>query len=375
MDRNLPNSATPGAVTGDAYMDAVAERVRFLFDASPLLLSNTGGTANAAVVTCSPPLAAGVVDGMSFWWSPAADNTGPVTMAIDGNPAIAIKSDQFLALAAGQLKAGAIYKLVAFAGTLAVIGSSNIQKVDDYQVFGLPGAFTWNKPAGCPDDALVTGQMWAGGGGGGNATNQQRACSGGGGGGYLRFECRAKDLASTVSGTVGTGGNPGVAGGNTTFGAWTVYGGGAGNQNGSNSSGASGGAGGGALSVGGNGSQIGNSNGLPINHSVGDPTAGAGGGADNLSPSQTVRNGGNGFFGGGGGGGSGRVSGNASGGTGGNSVYGGGGGGGMANSGIGGASVFGGRGGDYLANGYIPAGGGGAGGYGATGRVIIHVIG
>lgn len=369
-DRNVPTSASPAPVTGPAYMDAIAEKLGLLFGAAPFALTNVGGSADAITADVDPVLSGAVLNGMSFWLTPVSDNTGTVTLDIGGTGPIAVTSDAGDTLIAGALKSGQRYLLHVVGGELRALGTSGVVKILNKQSFTASG--TWNKPAGTADNALVILEMWAGGGGGGTGTDTSRASSGGGGGGYLRREFRAGDLANTVSVTIGAGGSAGSAGGNTTFGSWPVYGGGAGSSNSNSNSMASGGAGGGALSVGGNGTN--DTAAVPSNSSVGDPTAGNGG-AGNTSASSTVRSGGNAYFGGGGGGGSYRTSGTALGGAGGNSVYGGGGGGGVSTSGIGGTSVFGGAGGNAGSAGQAPGGGGGAGAAGARGEVRIHVIG
>lgn len=205
----------------------------------------------------------------------------------------------------------------------------------DYQVFTSSG--TWTKPAGLTGDELVFGYLWAGGGQGGTATSS--TWGGGGGGGCLPFMCKASDLGSTESVTIGAGGSGGggIAGGNTVFHGMTAYGGTGGSNN---VSGNSGGAGGGA---GMNGAVS----------ALGLYGGGAGGGV-----------GGDSFYGGGGGG-------QASG-RGGNSIFGGGGG---SNSGTAGTSVFGGNGGASGVAGSAPGGGGGVGAAnGARGEARIWVV-
>jgi len=79
LDRLLPVSTTPGAVTGDSYMDAVQEEVTGLWDRSVITLTGVSGT-NTITATVTPALTAGLVSGMMFILIPAATNTTAVTL-------------------------------------------------------------------------------------------------------------------------------------------------------------------------------------------------------------------------------------------------------------------------------------------------------
>lgn len=103
----------------------------------------------------------------------------------------------------------------------------------DVQVFAGAGSWTWTKPANA---VLVSVQLVGGGGGGGSGRRGAAASirgggDGGTGGAYTRHIFRASDVGSTENVVVGAGGaggiaqtvdntagNPGTAGGNTTFG-------------------------------------------------------------------------------------------------------------------------------------------------------------
>ncbi len=372
------NRQFPTAGSGSAYMAKIAEEGTKLYDAACLPLTNVaGGTANNPKTSCAPTLSAGLVNYMSFWWTPAADNTGPMTMVVDGNAAVAMVNDAGQPLAAGVVKSGQLYQLSVRAGVIVVTGTVNIQKVNDYQVFTASG--TWVKPASCPANAAVRVQLWGGGGGGGTGT--VNAVSGGGGGGFVEFQCKAADLASSVSVTIGAGGAVNVGGGATSFGSYaSVFGGGRGAAITSSSNRvASGGGGGGAFQAGGSGSanSTGQGNAISVNGGDGgDPTAGTGGGASGSTGNVGTSNpGGWGYFGGGGGGGctymfSGSATTAADGGK---SVYGGAGGGGRTASG--GTSLFGGNGGASGSAGQAPGGGGGSNAVGARGEVRVYVNG
>lgn len=372
-DRQFPTSGT-----GAAYMAKIAEEGTALYNAACLPLSVTGGTANDPVCTCAPALTAGILAGMSFWWTAAADNTGPMTMAIDGNAAVPMKNDDGADLAAGVIKGGRRYLLTAFAGALIVTGTVNIQKINDYQVFDTVGAFTWYKPVGCPANALVIMDVWAGGGGGGKApTSNNTGAAGGGGGGYAYRRMRASDVTDSVNGNIGAGGATRTAGGNSSFGAYAIaYGGGAGGGNNTIAS-AGGGGGGGIFGTGRAGNEAGSGS-SAVGGGGGDKSAGSGGTANTGSPGSSNAGGEGSVTGGGGGGGAQGSNSGRNGAAGGNSIYAGAGGGGLggtASSAAGGTSLDGGNGGAGGADGSPRGGGGGGGAKGGRGEIIIHVIG
>lgn len=366
--RTIPNSASASPVTGPDFMDAVSGKIGLLFDASVLKLTSVAGTGNAITAVVDPVITSGLVAGMAFYLTPAASNTGAVTLAIGGEPAVAVKDSAGAALVAGALVAGVEYQLVYNAdGAFRVMNSASIQKVTNFQAF--TASRTWSKPAGTPDDALVLVQAWGAGGGGSTRSDG----GGGGGGGFSYRFIRAGDLSATVPVTIGAGGAPGSAGGNTSFGSHlTAYGGGSASASvtggggggggqlaaGSTASGTAGGAGGGP-----SGGAGGNSNSADGENGAGGGGGGAGGGS-----------GGDGYYGGGGGaGGNDNINDQDSGG---NSFFGGGGGAGLRPIPIaGGVSVLGGNGGANGVAGAAPAGGGGRGAAGARGEVRVFVIG
>lgn len=363
-DRLTPTSLTPPPVPGVDYMDAVAEELAALYDASVLTLSGVGGTANAIAASVAPPLTGGIVAGMAFWLTPALNNTGPATVNIGATGARAVTTDSGAALGANALAAGRTCLLVATATELRLVGSSAATRIADHQVFTANG--DWVKPAQCPAGALVVVELVGPGGGGGALVWNQAA--GGGGGGFTRKFLRAGDLPETVAVTVPAGGAVGASGLTTSFGAFAVaHGGGAGQGN----YGAGGGGGGGAFSAG-------------AGASPGGPDAGAGGSSSYGAgpPAATAyTKGGDGLDGGGGGGPSradeAALAPTAAQIAGGRSRDGGGGGGGRADGvlGPGGLSVNSGAGGSAGAAGQAPGGGGGAGAPGGRGEARIWTIG
>jgi hypothetical protein len=174
------------------------------------------------------------------------------------------------------------------------------------------------------------------GGGGGSASTVGNPSGGGGGGGLARYGNHPA-LPATISYSVGAGGTPGVAGGNTSFnGTVGAYGGGAGTSGGGNGPGGAGG-----TYFAGTGYYAGGAGGIGV------ATAGGGGGGGGAA----------GYYGGGGGGANSSLVYGAPGGAGG-AGNGGGGGAGAGAPGNGGA---GGNGGEY---GGAGSGGGGGGAYG-----------
>lgn len=114
----------------------------------------------------------------------------------------------------------------------------------DIQIFTTPGANTWTKPTSFTPKFVRVILYGAGGGGGAGASLATavvaKGGAGGGGGACTIKDFLASDLASTVTVTVGAGGNagtPGAAGaaggaggigGNTSFGSLALGGGGGG---------------------------------------------------------------------------------------------------------------------------------------------------
>jgi len=344
--RTVPTSSSTPPITGPVYMNAVSAAIAQLFNASALPLTSIGGTANAITATLDPPLVTGLANGMSFWLTPASNNSGATTIAINGAAAQAIRDSAGTALAAGVLQAGVQCMITwnSAAGHFRILNSTMITKVVAYQVFTASG--TWTKPAGTPANALVI--VHAIGAGGGGTTG---SFSGGGGGAFVPRILPASAVGSSETVTIGAGGAAGTTGsqgGASSFGSLVVgYGGGGGSAG-------SGGGGGGAKGPGlSNGTPGGPCGGMV----AGDNGAGGGFGGDG-----TTNKGGDGYDGGGGGG---------SGGQGGSSLNGGGGGGAS-----GGPSNYAGAGGAGGQPGAAPGGGGGSsGGAGARGEVRVWVIG
>jgi hypothetical protein len=334
---------------GTAYMTNVADHIGVFYDASALRLTSIGGTADAVTAVVDPVLDAGLVAGMGFWFTATSTSTGPMTMVIGSEAAVAITDAAAAALAAGAVVSGTTYKLM-FDGTRLLLMTRNPEVVDpgafvQYDVITFSGSLV--KPTAFPADGLVIIEAWGGGGGGGTGS------AGGGGGGFNRGVFRGADLGASETVTIGAGGAggaPGVSGGNTTVGSLLFAGGGGGGG----ITASFGGGGGGQLSGSVSGAAA---TPFPGVGSAGDKHGNCGAGVTGAGVP-----GGDGIFGGGGG---------SQQNVGGRSLFGGGGGGFTG----GGASVFGGAGGTDSVAGSIPAGGGGRNAAGARGEVRVRWIG
>lgn len=235
LDRLTPTSATPGPVDGDGYMDEVAEEVTGLWNRSICTLSGIGGTADAITAALVPALTGSLVDGMGFWLKPTAQNTGPVTIAINGAAAVNLVDANGDPLTAGSIIAGRRYLLAADGGALRVVSGSGggSSAAGGYRKLVFAASGTWTKPDGL---VSVRVTVLGGGGGGGGVNNGDSVGSGGGGGGLAEKEIAAGSLADTVTVTVGAGGTAATAssgsvagtGGSSSFGAHCVATGGAG---------------------------------------------------------------------------------------------------------------------------------------------------
>jgi len=79
LDRLTDGSGTPGPLTGNTYLDQVAEEILGLWNtASVITISGVSGT-NTITGTITPALISGFLDGMNFILTPVATNTGAVT--------------------------------------------------------------------------------------------------------------------------------------------------------------------------------------------------------------------------------------------------------------------------------------------------------
>lgn len=242
--RTVYNSATPGTILGDAYMDHVAGHVGRLYDAASFPLASVGGTANVVTASLDPVLSAGLVDGMRFGITWAAANTGAVTLALNGGSAVSVLDSAGAALTAGALASGRRDMIEYIGGAFRVLTQLPGVGGAGPIVTTITSSTTWAKPTGYADDTPVLIRGWGGGGSGGLGT----VGAGGGGAGYAERWMRIADIPSSVAASIGAGGaalttsGNGNAGGTTTFGALlTAYPGGGGSGGSGDRCGGSGG--------------------------------------------------------------------------------------------------------------------------------------
>ena len=340
--------------SGEDLRVSLDGKFKTLFDATPFPLTSVGGTANDVTATLMPALDGdGLLDGMSFTITWAAENTGGVTLALNGGSPVPVLNADGTSLTEGSVGAG-LRSIVSYIGGDFVLLSPSLLMGNSSSrryswVFTASG--TWTKPDDLPDATPVLLQGWGAGGGG--SSNSQGG--GGGGGAFNERWVTAGDLGSTVTVTIGAGGGTNAAGGNSTFGALlTAYRGGGASSGGFDN--AAGGGGGGSNQEGSNGntSGVGGAGGFQGGGKGGDDTN-----AGDPLPSEDSSN----LWGGGGGGR--RVE------NGKRAVFGGGGGGGQSASG--GSSLYGGNGGNNNSAGVAPGGGGGRGASGARGEIRVFI--
>lgn len=392
--RDVFTSASPAPVTGKQVLDNVAGHIGVLLDAMALVPTSISNSGNDYTIIIDPPLTADVSNGMMFWITPNAANTGAARIRVTAsNPYYDWVKADGSDFESAELSTSVTYGVLFVNGEFrtVTVPASEDGAIFDYQTFTASG--TWVKPEGISSNALVLVEIWGAGGGGCRR-------SGGGGGAYTNKWFRASELGVNESIVIGSGGAGGSTvtagvGGNSSFGSLvTAYGGGGGGVSGSGSRLGGGGGGGGVLSTGqagqtlaggfgGTGGGGGNDGAAGSTGSVGG-TGNYGGGGGGSGPDGSSSQGGDGgaaLFGGGGGGGA-ALSSSSGGGDGGSSTYGGGGGAGQGSNtaGAAGVSIWGGDGGAPGSAGTAPGGGGGSstdtgtGSNGARGECRVHVI-
>ena len=110
-DRLLPVSTTPGAVSGDDYMNAVQEEVTDLTNRAIYQLTSVSGT-NTITANVEVPLTGGLIDGMRFLLVPAVTNTSTaVTLNIQSIGAKDIVDNLGIAPRVGTLISGGKFLL------------------------------------------------------------------------------------------------------------------------------------------------------------------------------------------------------------------------------------------------------------------------
>lgn len=113
--RTTPTSTNGGSDNGVTYTDAVNRAVAALFQCAHNWLTNVGGTANALTADSDATLVEPVASyarPMAFWIVPLVENTGTVTINIDGLGAKDVVDKDGNPLATGSLVAGRAHEIV-----------------------------------------------------------------------------------------------------------------------------------------------------------------------------------------------------------------------------------------------------------------------
>lgn len=116
-DRTAPNTDSLGPVgpSGADYADKVAAEIQALWNGTINALTSVSGSANAITAACIVPLATSYQHGQYFWLVPVADNTGAVTINIDGRGVVNLRDYAGAALVAGDLVTGRGIAIIAYA--------------------------------------------------------------------------------------------------------------------------------------------------------------------------------------------------------------------------------------------------------------------
>ena len=220
--RILPTSAAAPPVTGPNYMNAVSENVAALWNVARLPLTVTGGTANSIQASCTPPLVAGPVDGMSFIVVPASDTTGAVEVKINGASAIDVLTVSADPLSSGAMLGGTAYELIynAAANGLLLLGAVKlVPTLLTVQRFDVNGTYT---PTAGMRFAVAT--LLGAGASGGKVLSGGGRASGGGPGALVKGMLLPGDVGISKPVTIGAGGAPQTVNGNGNDGGATSIG-------------------------------------------------------------------------------------------------------------------------------------------------------
>lgn len=228
----------------EGFGDQYARHIKALYDASALPLTSVGGTGDNVTATVDPSLPpGGLRDGMKFGITWAAANTGPMTLTITGAGAAPVLSADGAVAAPGLAILGGRALLEYVGGAFRVLSGGAVSGGTARYYWQFTASGTWTKPAGLPDDTMVTIELWGGGGGAARPGGSTGVSNGGSGASYAFLRIRLADLPALVPVTVGSGGpgatgsgSPGVNGGASSFGSLMTAPGGIGGLSTANSS-------------------------------------------------------------------------------------------------------------------------------------------
>jgi hypothetical protein len=207
-----------------------------------------GGTANAITLAFDPAISAySELPATLVTFVAAGNNSGNVTLNINGVGGIALRYSNGRELTPGEIWTGRFVACLVLGGGSP--GATVAYLLNPAQlVVGATTSITSSATFTVPDGVTLLRKVrvWGAGGGGGGANATTSAGSGGGAGAYAEFALPVTP-GQTIACTIGTGGNAGgnvsngLAGGTTSFGSFCSCTGGGGGTG--SSSGAVGGAG------------------------------------------------------------------------------------------------------------------------------------
>ena len=219
VDRRTPTLANDGpTMGGEDYTDLVNEEVEALWDRTAVWLDNVAGT-NTITATADPTVLA-YSRNQQYNFLPVNNNTGPVTIAIDGLTAVSIRDIDGVALAADSLVAGRMTRLQHDGTNFRILnrppdtGSDAFSEIAT-QVFTATGTYTPNARMIYCHAKLQAAGGGSGGADSGNASNGGVAGGGGGAGEYAEGFFSAATIGASQAVTIGAVGTAGAAtGGN-----------------------------------------------------------------------------------------------------------------------------------------------------------------
>lgn len=102
-----PTTTTnPGGIAGAPYATQIDADLAALWKRVPRRLTVTGTNVLTATTPVGDLAISALVEGMRLVFTPVANNTGAMTIAVDGLPAVALVNSQGTALNAGQVRSG-----------------------------------------------------------------------------------------------------------------------------------------------------------------------------------------------------------------------------------------------------------------------------